>query len=349
MKKIITLIVAVGAIAFLGWYVLRLNKNKGQSDTELIEFAIEDVSTIDKIVITDTEDYHFEIIKKEGVWVDKDGDCIMQENALFVIDALKNIEFKGYLPDNALESTKLKIASQNTKVEIFQNGEWTKTWYLGPSSQDHYGQVMLLDTKDSGPSAFPVIMKLKGVHGIISPRFYGDKRKWLCTNIFSLGIDEISKVEVKMFDEPARSFSVVKNGSDMKVYQQDQLLVNVDTAMIFRYLNNYKKIHYNKPNYVLNPLQVDSVKQSQPFAILTVTETDQSKTDIKCFRISIDESKEVESIEVYDIDQDHFWAELPSGQLVKCQYFVFNPLFFGHIYFPMNQSGFTTVDGFELK
>jgi hypothetical protein len=31
-----------------------------------------------------------------------------------------------------------------------------------------------------------------------------------------------------------------------------------------------------------------------------------------------------------------FWCELPTGELVKCQYFVFNPLILGHIYFPMD-------------
>ena len=32
-------------------------------------------------------------------------------------------------------------------------------------------------------------------------------------------------------------------------------------------------------------------------------------------------------------DANRFWCVLPSGELVKCQYFVFNPLIMGHIYF----------------
>jgi hypothetical protein len=28
------------------------------------------------------------------------------------------------------------------------------------------------------------------------------------------------------------------------------------------------------------------------------------------------------------------WCELPNGDLVKCQYFTFNPLILGHVYFP---------------
>ena len=32
--------------------------------------------------------------------------------------------------------------------------------------------------------------------------------------------------------------------------------------------------------------------------------------------------------------RNNFWCILPNGQLVKCQYFVFNPLLLGHVYFP---------------
>ena len=348
MKKIITLIVSVAALCVLGWYVMNLIKNKGKSDTELIEFAIEDVESINKVIITEPSGRTFEIVKNDSVWTDKNGGCIQQEGVGFILDAFTKIEFKGYLPEAALKKSKIQIASQHIKVEIFQNGEWLKTWYIGPSSQDHYGQVMQLDSRDEGTSDFPVIMKIKGTHGIISPRFYGDARKWMCTNIFSLDVDEISKVEVNYISEPARSFSVEKNGADMKVFQQGEQLQNVDTAMIFRYLNNYKKIHFNKPNYVLNPLQIDSLKRTTPFAELRVDETNGNSTLIKCFRIKT-KMQQKSAISIYDINQDHFWAELPSGQIVKCQYFVFNPLLFGHVYFPMDESEFKTVDGFQME
>jgi hypothetical protein len=49
--------------------------------------------------------------------------------------------------------------------------------------------------------------------------------------------------------------------------------------------------------------------------------------------------------EILNSDIDKFWCELPGGEIVKCQYFVFNPLLLGHIYFPMDQSNFTTIDG----
>lgn len=350
MKKPIILILSLIIVVAGGWFAVKLISGKGNSgETQLIEFAVKDVESVDRVVITDPFGQVFEIRKNGEEWTDKDGGCIQQENARFIIDALKNIELKGYLPDNSNQRFINVMSARHIKVEIFQNGEWTKTWYIGPAAQDHLGQIMLLETEEYGKSDLPVIMKIKGVHGIIEPRFYADQRKWMCTNIFSLPIEQISKVDVRFYDEPARSFSVTKNGTDFHVYQQGTELQNVDTAMIFRYLHNYKKIHYDLPNYTLNEKQVDSLKKTTPFAVLTVSETNQVTTKLRMFRIKTKAPEQAGMGVVEDMDRDKFWCELPNGELVKCQYFVFNPLLLGHVYFPMDLSGLKTHDGIVPK
>ncbi|MGB0914994.1 MAG: hypothetical protein ACPGVI_02935 [Crocinitomicaceae bacterium] len=335
MKKLITLILAIGLLGGLGYYVVQLNENKGKSDTELIDFAIKDTDNVDKVIINDAFGRTFEIIKGENEWTDKDGGCIQQSSVEFILKAFRNIEFKGYLPESSHEKYNRQMSAQHTKVEIFENGEWSKTWFMGPSAPDHYGQIMLLDSKEYGISDNPVIMKLKGLNGIIEPRFFADSKKWLCTNIFAVENHNIKEVDVKFNDNPKKSFTVKKDGFDLSVYQQGQELVGVDTAMTFRYLNNYQKIHFDIANYELSPEKVDSMTSTIPFCELTLTETNGKSTKLRCFRIRLSEYTTEGLIEYHDIDKDRFWVELPSGEVVKCQYFVFNPLFYGHIYFPM--------------
>ena len=346
MKKVVILAISLIAVGGLAWYALRLSENKGKSDTELIEFAVKDVSSIDRVVITDPFGRSFEILKQsDKMWTDTDGGCIAQTNVEFILDAFKNIEFKGYLPDNSVEQYKKLMTAQHTKVEIFQGGEWIKTWYIGPSSQDHYGQIMLLDDAQYGKSDIPVMMKIKGLNGIIEPRFFADSRKWMCTNIFSLPISKIEKVKVDFNEESVRSFSVTRRGSSFDVHQQGKLLQGADTSMIFRYLNNYQKIHFELANYELNDRQVDSLKNTRPFCVLTVKETNGKTTRLRCFRIKQKTVSPQGIAEFRNNDHDRFWCQLPNGEVVKCQYFVFNPLFLGHIYFPMDVSSLTTADG----
>lgn len=335
MKKSIILIVSLLVLIGLGWFAFSLMKQKPKSDSELIEFAVADTASIDKIVIQDPNFKPFTLQRSGKIWTDGDGGCINQQSVQFILETFKKIEFKGYLPDKSQDKFEQLMATQHTKVMIYKNGEWVKTWYLGPPAQDHYGQIMLLDDANYGKSAHPVIMKIRGENGIIEPRFFADPRKWMCTNIFSLSSDKIASISVKFNDKPEMSFSLNKNGGDIQVFQQNQRLTIKDTARVYRYLQNYKKIHFELPNYELNTLQLDSLKKTVPFAVLTVKETNGKGTILKMFRIKTSDKRPNEFGEIVDNDLDRFWCQLPNGSIVKCQYFVFNPLLYGNVYFPM--------------
>jgi hypothetical protein len=164
----------------------------------------------------------------------------------------------------------------------------------------------------------------------------------MCTNIFALSVDKISKVDVRFNEEPARSFTVTKNKSDLAVYQQGKKLENAETSMIFRYLQNFKKIHFDIPNYELNDKQIDSLKRTTPFAVMTVNQTSGKSSKLRMFRIPTETPQRNEFGYEVLVDMNKFWCELPNGELVKCQYFVFNPILIGHPYFPMNMEGIRT-------
>jgi hypothetical protein len=335
MKKIITLITALILVSGLAWFAYDLYQHKDRSDTELIDFAIKDINSVDRIIIKDKQGYEFELIKKDGTWTSPKSNCVPKENVEFILEAFKNIEFKGYLPKNSMDNHMKVMASQHISVQIFQNGDWVKTWYIGSSTPDHYGQIMLLDSDEYGKSDYPVIMKIKNLSGMIEPRFYGDARKWSCTDIFELEMDQIQEVDVQYNDVKERSFKVKKNAKDYDVYQGDKLLSGVNQKMVFKYLNQFKNIHYNLANFELNKEQVDSLKRTQPFAVLKLTETNHTVTKLRMFRIKTDQPQENEFGEIADNDGTNFWCELNNGELVKCQYYALSPILYGHVYFPL--------------
>ena len=338
MNKKLVIFLGLFLIIALGWYTKKALSQAGKSDSnsQLIDFAIQDTNSIDKIIITESDSKKLEIIRKNGIWETAKGICINQESIHFILEAIGKISFKGYLSEKAQTKFTELMSASYKKVEIFQNGEWLKTWYIGPSAQDHYGQIMLLDSKEGGKSDIPVMMKVKGESGIIEPRFFADKRKWMCTNIFAVPLERISKVEVKYFQEPIRSFTVTKKGNTMAVFQQGRKLNNVDPKKIYLYLQNYKKIHFDIANYELSEKQIDSLKRTTPFSTISLKETSGKVTKLRLFPIKSNFEETTEFGDLVDIDQNKFWCELQSGQVVKCQFFVFNPLLLGHIYFPMD-------------
>ncbi len=331
-NKNIGIVIGLVVIGVLGFFATNLVRNRGKSDTELLEFSIKDTTTINKIIVTEPNGMKISLVKKDGLWSDEDGVCVTQEPIFTMLETFKNIQFKGYVPENSRQNIVKLMMASHTKVEIFQNGEWTKTWYVGFSTQDHYGTYMLLETPDE-KSDLPVIMKVKGLSGIIDPRFFADKRKWKCTDIFNLSLEEIAEVNVKFYDEPSRSFSVTKNKAHYSVKQNGKRLVKLDTSMAIQYLSNYRKVHFELANFELNTKQVDSLKRTMPFGKISVKEQNGKSTKLKMYRMP----SEVKTLGYYGdsvtYNPDRFWCELPSGELVKCQYFVFNPLLMGHIYF----------------
>ena len=78
------------------------------------------------------------------------------------------------------------------------------------------------------------------------------------------------------------------------------------------------------------------MKRTTPFSTISLKETSGKVTKLRLFPIKSNFEETTEFGDLVDIDQNKFWCELQSGQVVKCQFFVFNPLLLGHIYFPMD-------------
>jgi hypothetical protein len=330
------LVVVLGALT---WFALDLQGNQKASDARAFNFKIEDTNTISKIHITDAFGQQFTLLKKGDVWTDAQGGCVSQNNVSLILEALHKIEFKGYLPKKSEARFTELMATSHIKVEIFQDGEWTKTWYLGPATPDHYGQIMLLETADDGKSTAPVMMKLAGMNGLIDPRFFADPRQWACTEIMAFQMEDIQGVKAKFHKEPYRNFEIQKKGSKYSVTRNGQRLSFVDTTNVYRYLQGFQKIHFEQKNFTLSDKQVDSVKRSQAFCSFEV-KTKHERIVLKLYRIKSKEEQRNEFGQLVNMDMNSFWCLLPDGELVRCQYFVFNPLLLGHVYFPAMENKF---------
>ena len=92
-NKNIGLVIGLVIIGVLGFFATNLVRNRGKSDTELLEFSIKDTTSIDKIVITEPSTLKISLIKKEGKWINGDGEgCVIQEPIRIMLETFKNIQ-----------------------------------------------------------------------------------------------------------------------------------------------------------------------------------------------------------------------------------------------------------------
>src|SRR5690554_912021 len=331
MKKLIVIIVGIGLIIGLSIFAMNLKTGAKATDTSLIAFAIEDTAAVDKIEIYDSyQDQLFTVTRnKDGVWEGPDGMCVQQEIVVMMLETMKKVTLKGYVPNSAMENMKKLLMAQHKRVKIYQNGKWSKTWFVGHSTQDHMGTHMLLETPEL-KSDNPVIVGMKGFYGILEPRFFADPRRFICTDLFSFPRTELKTVEVVNRVDPADSYKIEIIDSDTyKVSSQGVEVTNINKDNLVFYLNGFEKVHYNQPNYTLSLKEIDSIKNQLPDYELKITGKNNSY-ELDLYR-RLDPDYNPKDTLAYDLN--YLWGVKEDGELVRFQYYTVGPLIQGKTVF----------------
>lgn len=331
MKRLLVIVIGLGLIAGLAYYASTLNKESKATDTSLIAFAVEDTASVDRIELYDSFlDLEYTLIRnKEGKWEGGNGECVQQNLVEMMLETMQKITLRGYVPQSAMKNMKKLLMAQHKEVKIFQNGKWTKTWYVGHSTRDHMGTHMLLETP-KGKSDNPVIMGMKGFYGILEPRFFADAKKFACTNLFSFKRDELVEIEVINRVSPDNDFVVKINGpDDYHVFSQGREMTNIDKENLVFYLNGFENIHFNQPNYTMSNKEIDSMKALAPDYELNL----KSKDNGYKFKMYRRLDPEYNPKDTIAYDMDYLWGFKEDGELVRLQYYTVGPLIQGKLVF----------------
>lgn len=331
MKKTIGIVIGLALVLGLGFYAYNLKEKRKKSDnTELIDFEIKDVEKIDQIDIYDPYfQASFTLLKKGDVWTDKNGDCVQQNPVNTILETFKKVTFSGYVNDAAKTNVTNLMAAKAKKVTVYENGEIKKIWYVGHSTPDHLGTYMLVETPEV-KSDQPVIMGMQGLNGILEPRFFVDPQLWTCTDLFSASQAEIKKISIKNTIDTEDSYEITRNGKGFTASQNDVPFENVNQDKLTFFTNSFENIHFNKPNYEFEPKQVDSIRNSNPYVVLTIDKKDGSTLSMNFYK-NVDRSKSSPENIVYD--PEYVWAFTKENELVKVQYFVMGPIIDGKDFF----------------
>lgn len=333
MKRFFVLVLGVASIIGLTFLTIELSNSNKATDTSLIAFAVQDTASVNQIDIYDSyKDKSISLVRnKQGVWEDSDGNCVQQEIVKMMLGTMKKITLKGYIPEGAMDNMKKLMMAKHIKVKIYQDDDWTKTWYIGHSTQNHAGTHMLLETPGM-KSHNPVIMGMKGFYGILEPRFFADKRRFACTELFSFKRNDLRKIEVENNVNPSESFTINAEGTNYSVLSQGEKLENINEDNLLFYLNGFENIHFNQPNFTMSKEQIDSIKNKTPDYKLNITGKTKSYT-LDMYRRPDPEYADMDTVAW---DNDYLWAIKKDGNLVRMQYYTVGPLIQGQTVFVNN-------------
>ncbi len=328
-KKLISLSILLVVVLALAWFSAYLLSGRGKSNLALDDFLVADTAAVDKIILTQSSGYSMELVRDGQNFVTSTGDCIQEEMIDNILHTFTKVAVRSFVPENSVENLRNNIRVNYRKVQIFQNGKWVKTWWIGTSTPDHYGTYALLELPGSGVSEIPVILEMRGLKGSIESRFTADPRSWVCTSVFNYAIADIQRISVKHSENGQDDFTInrVGEGRKFKITDYKNQAVNYDTLKLVRYLDLFKKAHFESMNFSLNPEQVDSIKQLKPWISLNLELTKGDKVRLDAYRIKAPEGDTDLTGEPIEWDGNRLWALINRDKLVKIQYFVFDPFF----------------------
>ncbi len=327
-KKIGTIAGLLVLIIALAVVSNNLLSNRGKSNKALDDFLVMDTLTVDRMEIIQSSGFAFQIFRNGDRWQTKEGSCVQQEMVDNILHTFTKVAIKSYVPKNAIENIRNNIRVNYRKVKIYQNGKWVKTWWIGNSAPDNLGTYAMLETP-SGMSEIPVMLEMRGLNGSIDSRFTGDARTWQCTQVFRHAMSQIQKLSLKNNDQPEQGFTIERLGEGRSFSISDfrQNNIGFDTLKLVRYLDIFKKVHYESPNYTMTQVQIDSLKKEKSFYQLNLQTTDNENITLDAYRMPAAPGEEDMVGKPIDFDQNRMWAILNGKELVKIQYFVFDPIF----------------------
>jgi hypothetical protein len=338
MKKNIILLIVFLALGAAAWFVYKKNSSSTLTDQPLADFAVADTASVTKIFITDGKGNKVlvERIPGQTLWKLNNRLYARRDAVNLLLDTFKRIKVRGSLSDKASENMLRVLASSGKKVEIYQGGEKpSKIYYVGTSTPDHMGTIMLLEIPGIGRSETPYITHMEGFTGFLTPRFFTDENEWRYTGYYEFPKLELSKIEIIDNYKPQESFAIeYKGGNDIKLFGGYQPALETyngpvpvfDSIAVKDYMLLFKQVHFDSYNTMLKPEAMDSIDKVLPAYTIKVTDLNNEKKELKIYLKRAAKKHLDAEGNVIPWDMEFLWAKTQDGEYALAQRFVFNPI-----------------------
>lgn len=319
---ILAVLIIVSAIIFF-------TKSNSTIKKELRDFAIEDTSTVDKIFMVDKANQQVLLERKNGSWIVNDKYIARKDAIDILLKTMNRVEVKNPVSKSSFENVVSSLAAQSTKVEIYQNGEITKVYYVGGATRDNQGTYMMIED-----SSTPFIVTIPGFNGYLSTRYFIDENVWRNTSVFNYSFENILSVTLEQPMEPENSFKISNLSNNQ--FELEKLQGNVkeefDTIKAKEYLSSYRKINFEALITEMTKEKMDSIKSATPKYIFTVEDLNGIKKQFKAYLRKGDGLISEEG-KAFEYDPDKMYGVFESGEIVIIQYYAFDPLLKSYSYF----------------
>ncbi|HIO71970.1 MAG TPA: DUF4340 domain-containing protein [Flavobacteriales bacterium] len=307
---------------------LYFGEEKGTLKKDLMDFAVEDTASIDKIFLANKAGSAITLERKaSGGWTVNKKYKARWDLINVLLSTIKMVEVQSPISRNARDNIISRLSAGAVKVEIYQGGsDPVKVYYVGGSTQNDFGTYMLLEG-----STEPYIMHVSYFHGYLTTRYNTKIIEWRDKTVMNYEFKDIASIKIEYPQKKGMSFEIKNTGNwkyELWDLTNDKIVPEYDTTNLTVYLTSFKNIQFEGflNNYTMD--ERDSILLTPPLQIMECKDLSGNSTKVTTYLKKADD-------EMYDgegkrilYDPDRLFAEVnDNGELVTVQYFVFGPLF----------------------
>lgn len=249
-------------------------------------------------------------------WTVNGGSEARQSAVLFIIRTLRRIEIKSPVSDQFFDE---HIKSQGivpVEVSVYNSGRKLTSFLVYKFSDDPAGSVI----RKSSASK-PYIAHIPGYDINPGSHFITDPKFWSSYTIFSISPYEIESIIISDKGENSPDLEIRASGEGYKLSVSGEMVEDVDTTALMRYLAYYTYVPFEGWAYQLKQGEKDSIARSTPAFTISVEDKSGIKTELMLWR-RFSTGRDDKSV-----DSDRLWGSINRGlDIFVVRYYDIDPL-----------------------
>jgi hypothetical protein len=342
----ITIIITALLVVIAGvliWNNRYISTNRGEDS----DFQVWDTASVTKIYLADRKERESLLERGPQGWVLNGTYKAHPKQVQYLLTTLYKIRIKMPVSKASHDNIVKQLASQSTKVEIYQNvprinlfnkikmfyhEKRTKVFYVGDATMDSSGTFML---KEGADKAY--IVYIPSFRGFITTRFTANPDDWRDHTVFHENMADIQSVEIDFNEDPEGSFRIDNMGKHQ--YKLTRLCDNkelpYDTLKVINFMSSFNDLRFEALfTNTMEQERIDSITGSPYVHYVVVTNKDGNTQDMKTFKKLVLNGVTDFGGDYGDVDHDRMYALIEGGKdFVLIQNYVFDKVLHDVRYF----------------
>ena len=359
----ITIIITALLVVIAGvliWNNRYISTNRGEESN----FQVWDTASVTKIYLADRKERESLLEREPQGWVLNGTYRAHPKQVQYLLTTLYKIRIKMPVSKASHDNIVKQLASQSTKVEIYQNvprinlfnkvklfyhEKRTKVFYVGDATMDSSGTFML---KEGADKAY--IVYIPSFRGFITTRFTANPDDWRDHTVFHENMADIQSVAIEFNEDSEGSFRIDNMGKHQ--YKLTRLCDNkdlpYDTLKVINFMSSFGDLRFEA--LFTNSLpqeRIDSITSSPYVHHVILTDKEGNTKEMKTFKKLVMNGVTDFGGDYGEIDRDRMYALIEGGKdFVLIQNYVFDKVLHDVRYFEAGhpiQFEMGTVEVFE--